>query len=129
MKTGIIYMVVVIVAAIGAGVAWYFYSNEITAEFKGNFSINRVWVEKPLTACGEEWHDDLGSIDSQDDLSDVLEFYRHKGLTVFSVEYDPDGTENEYCEACSCLSGEVLSLEVSSYDVDSFLDKGFIKRK
>jgi hypothetical protein len=94
----------------------------------------KVWVQKSLTQCAEEWqHDEYYSaigksmgeerINKKTDF--IIEFYSKKEIMVYEIKYmDPWGPGSA-CEACTCLSGYELYLWIDEIDQDYFINLGF----
>ena len=85
----------------------------------------KVWVEKQLTQCNEEWQEWVYT-NYESELRDqgIIDFYSDKEITIFNIRRTRTNL-GEACEACSCLSSTKLFLQISNEDKDYFLAQGY----
>ena len=85
----------------------------------------KVWVEKHLTQCAEEWQGWVYSnYDSKSRDQGIIDFYSDKGITIFNIERERINV-GIVCQACDCSSGTKLFLQISDEDKDYFLEQGY----
>jgi hypothetical protein len=94
----------------------------------------KVWVEKHLTQCSEEWQIDeyysaIGKSMGEERINNktdfIIEFYSKKDIIVYEIKYMRQIGLGSACEACSCLSGYELYLWIDETDQDYFINLGF----
>ena len=70
--------------------------------------VEKVWMRKSLTQCGESWH--IEHIPLED-------YFDSKGVTIYAMKYGMTaGISGVNCEECECLSGNDLLIYVRKED-------------
>ena len=66
-----------------------------------------VWFAYAETQCADEW---ILSPIMFNSVKDAVEHYLTNTLqiTFEEVQYDPDASNPQTCQACTCLSGDLL---------------------
>ena len=85
----------------------------------------KVWVEKQLTQCSEEWQEWVyTNYDSESRDQGIIDFYSEKGITIFNLKKARTNL-GEVCEACDCLSSTKFFLQISDDDKGYFSEQGY----
>lgn len=76
-----------------------------------------IQVKKSLTQCSEPWNDN-----SDKSISDYL---NDKGIYTYSIKILETRDKRLYCEACDCLSNQILQIEIDNFNLDKAKKEGF----
>jgi len=82
----------------------------------------RVWVNHSETGCADPWG--ASSQPHDEKVSAIKAFFSGVGVEVFEITIEkvngPDA-----CDACFCLTGNLISCEVKEKDLPVMLEYGF----
>ena len=78
----------------------------------------RVWVKYSETGCADQWWP------NDDTESAVKEFFDDLDVAVLNVSVQAEN-EPDMCQACFCLTGNVIRCEVREKDLSVMMGYGF----
>jgi hypothetical protein len=82
----------------------------------------RVWVKYSETGCADPWG---GSWQPHaEKVSSIKAFFSGVGVEVFGVAIETVNLPDA-CDACHCLTGNVIRCEVREKDLPVMLEQGF----
>lgn len=82
----------------------------------------KVWVKYSETGCADPWGG--SSQPHAEKVSSIKAFFSGVGVDVFGVAIETVNLPDA-CDACFCLTGNVISCEVREKDLPVMLQHGF----